>query len=127
MVNGAESWIITAHLKDKEWLKKYYTMYQDFNPTGFDADEWMRIMKRGGMRYFSFTSKHHEGFCMWPTKTTQRGFKRMPDGSFAEVVNNFSIADTPYKKDIVGGLVRRGPQARPRREPLLLPHRLARL
>ena len=108
MVDGQESWIITNHLNDKEWQKKYYTMYQDFNPMGFNADEWMEIMKRAGMKYFSFTSKHHEGFCLWPTKTTQRGWKRIADGNYEEVVNNFSIMDTPCKKDIIGELVNAG-------------------
>lgn len=106
--DGHESWVITRHLKDKEWQKKYYTMYQDFNPTGFDADEWMKIIERAGMKYFSFTSKHHEGFCLWPTKTTQRGFRRNPDGGYTEVVNNFSIMDTPFKRDIIGELVKAG-------------------
>ena len=81
MFDGQESWIITRHLKDKQWLRNYYASYQRFNPQGFDADEWMRIMERAGMKYFSFTSKHHEGFCMWPTKTLQRGFRQKADGS----------------------------------------------
>jgi hypothetical protein len=49
MVNGQESWIIAQHIKDRQWQKRYYTMYQDFNPTGFDAEEWMRIIERAGM------------------------------------------------------------------------------
>ena len=76
MVDGPESWIITKHRTDKEWQKKYYTMYQDFNPTGFNADEWMEIMQRAGMKYFSFTSKHHEGFCFMAHQDhLQRGWK----------------------------------------------------
>jgi alpha-L-fucosidase len=106
---SGESWIVPKfHLDDKEWQKKYYTSYQDFNPTGFNADEWMKIMQRGGMKYFSFTTKHHEGFCLWPTKTLQKGFRRLADGSYEDVTNHFSIAETPFKRDIVGELVRAG-------------------
>ena len=105
---GDASWVIKTHINDKEWQKNYYASYQDFNPTNFDANEWMEIMQRAGMKYFSFTSKHHEGFCMWPTKTLQRGFRKNADGSFEEVTNHFSIAETPFKRDIVGELVKAG-------------------
>ena len=108
LVNGGESWVIKAHEGDKEWLKNYYALSQQFNPTGFDAEEWMQIMKRGGMKYFSFTTKHHEGFCLWDTKTLQRGFTKNPDGSFSEVTNHFSVMDSPFKRDIVGELVKAG-------------------
>jgi alpha-L-fucosidase len=106
--NGGESWILRLHLKDKEWQKNYYASYQNFNPTNFNADEWMEIMQRSGMKYFSFTTKHHEGFCLWPTKTLQRGFRKNADGSFEEVTNHYSIAETPFKRDIVGELVKSG-------------------
>ncbi|MGD0743737.1 MAG: alpha-L-fucosidase [Verrucomicrobiota bacterium] len=118
MFNGEESWIIARQglggprsrpeMKPREWQTNYYTSYQQFNPTGFNADQWMEIMKRAGMTYFSFTSKHHEGFCMWPTKTLQRGFHKNADGSYVEVTNHFSIAETPFKRDIVGELVKAG-------------------
>ena len=108
LYNGRESWILKDHAKDKEWQKEYYASYQRFNPTGFNADEWMQIMQRGGMKYFSFTTKHHEGFCLWPTRTLQRGFRRKPDGTFEEVVDHFSVAETPFKRDIVGELVKSG-------------------
>jgi alpha-L-fucosidase len=39
-----------------------------FNPTNFNADEWIRTAKEAGMGYFVITSKHHDGFAMWPTK-----------------------------------------------------------
>ena len=118
----------TSHLKTtSEWQKKYYASYQQFNPTGFNADEWMEIMQRAGMKYFSFTSKHHEGFCMWPTKTLQKGFRKKADGSYEDVIDHYSIVETPYKRDIIGEAGQGGPRPRPGREPLLLAHRLARL
>ena len=108
MWDGEESWILKKHVEDKEWQKNYYASYQQFNPAGFNADEWMGIMQRAGMKYFSFTTKHHDGFCLWPTKTLQRGFRKKADGTFEEVVNHFSIAETPFKRDIVGELVKAG-------------------
>ena len=41
-----------------------------FDPVGFDADEIARLAKEGGMRSIVFTSKHHDGFCMFDTRTT---------------------------------------------------------
>jgi alpha-L-fucosidase len=41
-----------------------------FNPTNFNADEWIRIAKDAGMGYFIITSKHHDGFAMWPSKVS---------------------------------------------------------
>lgn len=55
-----------------------------FNPRKYDPDEWMEIAKLAGVKYMVLTTKHHSGFCMWDTKTT-----------------DFSIMNTPYGKDIV--------------------------
>jgi alpha-L-fucosidase len=108
MFDGSESWIITKHSNDKQWQQNYYASYQQFNPQGFDADEWMNIMQQAGMKYFSFTAKHHEGFCMWPTKTLQKGFRKGPDGAYEDVIDHYSIAETPFKRDIVAELVKAG-------------------
>ncbi|MES2307220.1 MAG: alpha-L-fucosidase [Verrucomicrobiota bacterium] len=102
------SWLLKSYKNDKDFIMDYFTSYQRFNPTGFNADEWMEIMKRGGMKYFSFTTKHHDGFCFWPTKTLQKGFYKKPDGTIEEVTNHFSMMETPYKHDIVGELVKSG-------------------
>ncbi len=52
-----------------------------FDPVKFDADEIARLAKDGGMRSIVFTSKHHDGFCMFDTKTTEySSVKMMPSG-----------------------------------------------
>jgi alpha-L-fucosidase len=106
MYDSRESWIIRDHKDDTNWLMNYYASYQRFNPTNFNADRWMEIMQRAGMKYFSFTSKHHEGFCLWPTKTLQRGFCKNADGTFTEVTNHFSTAETPFARDLIGELAK---------------------
>ncbi len=59
-----------------------------FNPTDYDPDEWARLAKIAGFQYVVFTVKHHSGFCMWDTETT-----------------DFDIMNTPYGKDITRELV----------------------
>lgn len=54
-----------------------------FYPDKFDSDEWARLFKVAGAEYVVFTTKHHNGFCMWNTNTT-----------------DFNIMNTPYGKDI---------------------------
>ncbi len=66
----------------------YYSKALDFCPAPGAAKELMRLARRAGMRYAVLTTKHHDGFAMWPTKQTE-----------------FSIAQTPYEGDIVGEYV----------------------
>ena len=43
-----------------------------FNPTGCDTDQWVKTAKQAEMGYILFLTKHHDGFCLWDTKTTDR-------------------------------------------------------
>lgn len=84
-------WGVYSVLGDGEWVmhnqqikkKDYEKLPAFFNPTGFDAKEWVALAKAAGMKYITITSKHHDGFAMFDSKQT-----------------DWDIVDrTPYKKD----------------------------
>lgn len=50
----------------------------DFNPVAFDADQWARAARNAGARHIVLTAKHHNGFCLWPTSTTDYSIKNSP-------------------------------------------------
>jgi alpha-L-fucosidase len=64
--------------------QEYRALPQQFNPSRFDPDAWVSLAKAAGQRYMVFTTKHHDGFCM-----------------FDSVYTDYKITETPYKKDIV--------------------------
>jgi len=68
-------------------IEIYDNLYKKFNPTNYNAAVWVDIAKRAGMRYMVLTTKHHDGFCLWPSDVT-----------------DYDIAATPFKRDVVGEL-----------------------
>jgi alpha-L-fucosidase len=74
-----ESWGLCA--EDVDWLTPHQPSYQDyydryvglkgtFDPRDFRPDDWANLAREAGMRYFVFTTKHHDGFCMFDTRQT---------------------------------------------------------
>jgi alpha-L-fucosidase len=61
----------------KQW---YWGLKKDFNPVNFNPEQWAKTAKDAGMRYVVFTTKHHDGFCLFDTKETD--FK-ITNGPFA--------------------------------------------
>lgn len=78
-----------------EWIRdtariprdEYARLAAEFNPTGFDADEWVRMAADAGMRYLVITSKHHDGFCLFDSAHT-----------------DFTVMRTPFGRDIMAEL-----------------------
>ncbi|MGH9581621.1 MAG: alpha-L-fucosidase [Bryobacteraceae bacterium] len=66
---------------------EYRALPARFNPAHFDPDAWVALAQSAGQRYMVFTTKHHDGFCMF-------------DSAFT----NYKITNTPYGKDIVAQL-----------------------
>ncbi len=66
---------------------QYFDYMKLFRAELFDGDEWMRLFKRAGARYFVFTTKHHDGFCLYPSHYTE-----------------LNSMNTPAQRDFVGTL-----------------------
>ena len=49
-----------------------------FNPTQFDPDQWMKAIQASGAKYVVMVAKHHDGFCLWPTKLTDYSIRQSP-------------------------------------------------
>ena len=49
-----------------------------FNPTELDCEQWVRALKEGGFKMAIITAKHHDGFCLWPTRTTKHSVTSSP-------------------------------------------------
>ncbi|MBQ3288863.1 MAG: alpha-L-fucosidase [Kiritimatiellae bacterium] len=91
-------WGIYANYAQGEWYQQqigidtetYGRMKDGFCPSKFDAKEWVRVFKDAGAKYVTITSRHHDGFSLWPTKAD--------DG--------YNIAETPFRRDILGELAK---------------------
>lgn len=87
-----ESWSICS--EDVDWISRksnmsydeykkwYFGLKDQFNPVNFNPEQWADVMKDAGMKYVIFTTKHHDGFCMFDSQYT-----------------DFSIANGPFKNN----------------------------
>jgi len=95
-------WGLYALPARHEWVKhheltpedKYQKYFDFFDPDLYDPAEWAALAKAAGMRYAVFTSKHHEGFCMWDSKFTDYKCTNTPAGRdlFKEYADAFRAA-----------------------------------
>ena len=67
-------------------VEVYDNLYKQFNPTKFNADEWVAMAQAAGMKYLVFTSRHHDGFSMFDTKADDY---------------KITSPDSPFRRDVV--------------------------
>jgi alpha-L-fucosidase len=67
-------------------VEVYDNLYKQFNPTGFNADQWVAIAKAAGMKYLVFTSRHHDGFSEFDTQADDY---------------KITSPDSPFHRDVV--------------------------
>jgi len=73
-----------------DYVRRYIEQLPStFNPKRFDPDDWAALARLAGMKYVVFTTKHHSGFCMFDTATT-----------------DFDIMETPYGRNITAHFVK---------------------
>ena len=69
---------------NRDWKDgEYQSLMKQFNPVDYDPAEWAALAKAAGMKYVVFTTKHHDGFCMFDSKYT-----------------DYKVTNTPYGKDV---------------------------
>ncbi len=74
---------------DAAYTRRFFEdLPKTFNPRKFEPNDWAALAKLAGIKYAVLTTKHHSGFAMWDTKTT-----------------DFGIMSTPYKRDLTKGIL----------------------
>lgn len=83
-----EPWITRNGENYYDYMRRYQALNKTFNPRHFDAAAWAKAAKAAGMKYFIFTTKHHDGYCLFDSKYT-----------------DYTSVHSPYGRDIVGQVV----------------------
>jgi len=60
--------------------EKYDNLYKQFKAEKFNPKEWVKLFREAGFKYIVYATKHHDGFCMWDTKTTDYNVMNSPLG-----------------------------------------------
>lgn len=98
-----------------EWIQfrariprdEYRALCRDFNPNGFNAEEWVSLIADAGCRYLVFTAKHHDGFAMYRSKVSQFNivdstrFGRDPLLEIAEACDRHGVALGLYYSHVI--------------------------
>ena len=74
--------------------EEYESLMYRFNPVQYDPEKWVLLAKEAGMEYICFTTKHHDGFCMWDTKYSDYKITRTPYGKDTERMDDQTENDS---------------------------------
>ena len=91
-VDGALGGVISHTLAgaDDDYTRRFFEQLpRSFSPRKFHPADWAALARLAGMKYVVFTTKHHSGFCMWDTKTTE-----------------FDVMSTPFGQDVTAAIVK---------------------
>ena len=99
---GNESWPFLKFSNEQK--QAYQELYKTWNPSGFNAEEWIKLFSENGIKMFAITAMHHEGFSMFDTKARVRkrvnwiaqGGPVLEDCDLA-----YSIMETPFHRDVI--------------------------
>lgn len=80
-ITARDMWYYSWEEVEKE---RYEALFDRFDPVDYNPREWAKVAKQAGMKYAVFTTKHHDGFCLWDTKYT-----------------DFKVTRTPFGRDIL--------------------------
>jgi alpha-L-fucosidase len=78
---GRGEWVMH---NEKISIQEYEKLATRFNPVGFNAEEWVSVFKDAGAKYITFTTKHHDGFCMYDSRLT-----------------DYKVTKTPFRRDVL--------------------------
>jgi len=91
-VDGALGGVISHTLAgaDEDYRRRFFAeLPRRFDPRKFHPEDWAALARLAGMKYVVFTTKHHSGFAMWDTKTT-----------------DFDVMSTPFGRDVTADIVK---------------------
>ncbi len=106
-----ESWAIC----NEEWIRRpegsvyedykkwYWDLSKEFNPVKFNPDQWADVFSKAGMKYMIFTTKHHDGFCMFDSQYTDFSIAKGPFANNPKRDVAKHVFDAFRKKDFMIG------------------------
>jgi len=102
LLNVDASWpMLDMKFPEKQ---EYQQLYKKFDPQNFDAEDWMKMFKRNGLKMFAFTTKHHDGFSMFDTSTRVKqrtNWAAAGEPQLEECDVAYSVMESPYGRDVV--------------------------
>lgn len=85
-IPGRGEWVM---YNEKIPEEEYAQLADQFNPQRFDADQWAQIAKDAGMKYMVLTARHHDGFCLWDSPSSDKDFTSVKTAAKRDFVKEY--------------------------------------